>query len=150
MFYNVYAYKNGFSIRKASHCKARKKENLVTALQLTCSTAGYFKPRGGGETGSKGTPQKEMQYTRTGCKAQMRVKMIEDRRWTITTFHKEHNHTLIVSPSKSRFFRSHCFITHDKKEIIILLREQNISTTQIMSFMAAREGGAHNIPFIRT
>ncbi|XP_020098476.1 protein FAR1-RELATED SEQUENCE 5-like isoform X2 [Ananas comosus] len=110
---------------------------------------GYFKPRGGGEAGSKGTPQKEMQYTRTGCKAQMRVKMIEDGRWTITTFHKEHNHTLIVSPSKSRFFRSHRFITHDQKEMISLLSEQNISTTQIMSFMAAREGGAHNIHFIR-
>ncbi|OAY67072.1 hypothetical protein ACMD2_21226, partial [Ananas comosus] len=31
-FYNIYAYKAGFSIRKKTHYKAKKKDNMITSL----------------------------------------------------------------------------------------------------------------------
>ncbi|OAY77092.1 Protein FAR1-RELATED SEQUENCE 7, partial [Ananas comosus] len=65
----------------------------------------------------------------------------------MTVVANEHNHELIVSPSKTRFFRSHRNITNEQKELIHMLNEQNISTSHIMAFMQAREGGRHNIQF---
>ncbi|OAY69605.1 Protein FAR1-RELATED SEQUENCE 5, partial [Ananas comosus] len=147
-FYNIYAYKAGFSIRKKTHYKARKKDNMITSLHYVCSKEGHSKPRGQGQD-NKGTPKKQMQYSRTGCKAHLRVKLIEDGKWVVTAFVRDHNHDLVVNPSKARFLRSHRSITKDQKDMIHMLSEQNISTTQIMSFMAAKEGGSHNIHFTR-
>ncbi|OAY73943.1 Protein FAR1-RELATED SEQUENCE 12 [Ananas comosus] len=39
-FYNIYAFKTGFSIRKQSHYKAKKLEGMVTTLVYTCSKEG--------------------------------------------------------------------------------------------------------------
>ncbi|OAY74431.1 Protein FAR1-RELATED SEQUENCE 5, partial [Ananas comosus] len=153
-FYNVYAFKTGFSIRKATHYKAKKFDGLVTSTTYTCSKEGHANPSNqkkeveeASETNR--TPKKEFPNRRTGCKALMRLRMIEHEKWIVTTFHKEHNHELIVSPSKTRFFRSHRSITNEQKEVINMLSEQNISTSQIMSFMTAREGGMQNIHFTR-
>ncbi|OAY85651.1 Protein FAR1-RELATED SEQUENCE 5 [Ananas comosus] len=140
-FYNLYAYKTGFSIRKATHYKAKKKDNIVTALHYVCSKEGQSKPKVRDQE-NKGTPKKQMQYTRTGCKAHMRVKRTNDGKWEVVAFVREHNHALVASPSKARFLRSHRLITAEQKKIIHMLSEQNISTSQIMSFMAEREGGA--------
>ncbi|OAY80628.1 Protein FAR1-RELATED SEQUENCE 5 [Ananas comosus] len=73
----------------------------------------------------KSTPKKEMPYRRTGCKAFLRARMVEQGKWVVSKFHNEHNHELIVSPSKSRFGRSHRKITKDQREIIHQLSEQN-------------------------
>nr|CAD1836504.1 unnamed protein product [Ananas comosus var. bracteatus] len=147
-FYNIYAYKTGFSIRKASHYKAKRKNNMVTSYYYVCSKEGHYKSRAQVQ-GDKGTPQKSMQYSRTGCKAHLRIKMQEDSKWIVTAFEKEHNHNLVTSPSKTRFLRSHRSITSEQKQVIHMLSEQNISTSQIMTFMTAREGGSQNIHFTR-
>ncbi|OAY67923.1 Protein FAR1-RELATED SEQUENCE 5 [Ananas comosus] len=83
------------------------------------------------------------------CKAHIVLRIDDREKWVITVVANEHNHELIVSPSKSRFFRSHRAITKEQKELIHMLNEQNISTSQIMAFMQAREGGRHNIHFTR-
>ncbi|OAY80354.1 hypothetical protein ACMD2_09069 [Ananas comosus] len=98
---------------------------MITSLHYVCSKEGHFKPRGQGQD-NKSTPKKQMQYSRT-----------------------DHNHDLVVSPSKARFLRSHHSITKDQKDIIHMLSEQNISTAQIMSFMATKEEGSQNIHFTR-
>ncbi|OAY75705.1 Protein FAR1-RELATED SEQUENCE 5, partial [Ananas comosus] len=154
-FYNIYAFKTGFSIRKQSHYKAKKLEGMVTTLVYTCSKEGQSK-RQTNEMGNNvassqtnRTPQKEFPFRRCGCKAHLRLKMVEGGKWMVMSFNKEHNHDLIVSPSKARFFRSHRSITNEQKEMINMLSEQNISTSQIMSFLAAREGGMKNIHFTR-
>nr|CAD1835739.1 unnamed protein product [Ananas comosus var. bracteatus] len=43
-FYNVYAFKTGFSIRKATHYKAKKFDGLVTSTTYTCSKEGHANP----------------------------------------------------------------------------------------------------------
>ncbi|OAY75528.1 Protein FAR1-RELATED SEQUENCE 5, partial [Ananas comosus] len=144
-FYNIYAFKAGFSIRKTSHYKAKKHDNMVTAHQYCCSKQGHStRPSHENEktTGSdvQGTPQKDYPTRRTGCKARMRVRMVEPQKWIIVTFEKDHNHELITTPTKT-FFRSHKTITTEQKQLIYMLNEQNISTSQIMSFLAAKEGG---------
>ncbi|OAY80176.1 hypothetical protein ACMD2_15965 [Ananas comosus] len=41
-------------------------------------------------------------------------------------------------------------MTKQQKDLVCMLSEQNIFSSQIMSFIAAREGGAHNVRFTRT
>ncbi|OAY74909.1 Protein FAR1-RELATED SEQUENCE 5, partial [Ananas comosus] len=95
------------------------------------------------------TPKKQIPNRRTGCKAHIILKIDDRGKWVITVVANEHNHELIVSPSKTRFFLSHRSITKEQKELIHMLNEQNISTSQIMSFMQERDGGRHNIHFTR-
>ncbi|OAY66617.1 hypothetical protein ACMD2_19314 [Ananas comosus] len=42
-FYNDYAFKMEFSIRKSSHYKARKQDDAMTSITYCCSKAGYSK-----------------------------------------------------------------------------------------------------------
>nr|CAD1839383.1 unnamed protein product [Ananas comosus var. bracteatus] len=42
------------------------------------------------------TPQKEFPFRRCGCKAHLRLKMVEGGKWMVMSFNKEHNHDLIV------------------------------------------------------
>ncbi|OAY65841.1 hypothetical protein ACMD2_11218 [Ananas comosus] len=44
--------------------------------------------------------------------------MIEDGKWVVTAFVREHNHDSVVSPSKARFLRSHRSITNEQKDMI--------------------------------
>ncbi|OAY66611.1 Protein FAR1-RELATED SEQUENCE 5 [Ananas comosus] len=151
-FYNSYAFRLGFSIRKASQYKARKQDGMMTSMLLTCSKEGQSKvrdydKRSSTTTPGQVTPTKEFLHKRSGCKALMRVKMIKESKWVVTRFIEEHNHDLIASPTKTRFLRSHRSISNEQKQVIQLLRDQNISTSQIMSYIAARDGGSQNINF---
>nr|CAD1837462.1 unnamed protein product [Ananas comosus var. bracteatus] len=42
-FYNDYAFKMGFSIRKSSHYKARKQDDAITSITYCCSKACHSK-----------------------------------------------------------------------------------------------------------
>nr|CAD1820605.1 unnamed protein product [Ananas comosus var. bracteatus] len=99
-FYNIYAFKTGFSIRKQTHYKAKKLDGMITTMMYTCSKEGKSKPqtsaRGDeGASQANRTPQKEFPFKRTQCKAQLRLKMVEGGKWIIVGFIKEHNHDLI-------------------------------------------------------
>ncbi|OAY77448.1 Protein FAR1-RELATED SEQUENCE 12 [Ananas comosus] len=129
-FYNIYAFKTGFSIRKSTHYKSKKFDNMISTIVFTCSKEGQpnqptYKGDENVVSEVKSTPKKEMPYRRTGCKAFLRARMVEQGKWVVSKFHNEHNHELIVSPSKSRFGRSHRKITKDQREIIHQLSEQN-------------------------
>ncbi|OAY68100.1 Protein FAR1-RELATED SEQUENCE 5 [Ananas comosus] len=151
-FYNSYAFRLRFSIRKASQYKARKQDGMMTSMLLTCSKEGQSKvrdydKRSSTTTPGQVTPTKEFLHKRSGCNALMRVKMIKEGKWVVTRFIEEHNHDLIASPTKTHFLRSHRSISNKQKQVIQLLRDQNISTSQIMSYIAARDGGSQNINF---
>ncbi|OAY84290.1 Protein FAR1-RELATED SEQUENCE 12, partial [Ananas comosus] len=73
-FYNIYAFKTGFSIRKQSHYKAKKLEGMVTTLVYTCSKEGQSK-RQTNEMGNNvassqtnRTPQKKFPFRHVGVK----------------------------------------------------------------------------------
>nr|CAD1829307.1 unnamed protein product [Ananas comosus var. bracteatus] len=101
---------------------------MITSVTYTCSKEGQYNSKL--TTQEKGdhenlqndnTSKKEISLRRTGCKAHMRVRLVNTTKWTVTTFTKEHNHELIVSLSKARFFRSHRTITKEQKELIHML-----------------------------
>ncbi|OAY81145.1 Protein FAR1-RELATED SEQUENCE 12, partial [Ananas comosus] len=41
-FYNKYAFKTRFSIRKSTHYKAKKQDNMITSVTYTCSKEARF------------------------------------------------------------------------------------------------------------
>ncbi|OAY82265.1 Protein FAR1-RELATED SEQUENCE 5, partial [Ananas comosus] len=132
-FYNKYAFKTRFSIRKSTHYKAKKQDNMITSVTYTCSKEGQCnsklttQEKGDHENlQNNNTSKKEISLRRTGCKAHMRVRLVNTTKWTVMTFTKEHNHELIVSPSKARFFRSHRTITKEQKELIHICMIINI------------------------
>ena len=107
-YYNQYARRTGFSTRKGSHYKSVK--DFITSQEFTCSKEGIYKPKSKSyvddqNTQQVKTPQKQAQSIRTGCMAHIRIRMVEEKRWIVSVFEKEHNHELIPSPSKARFFR---------------------------------------------
>ncbi|OAY66354.1 Protein FAR1-RELATED SEQUENCE 5 [Ananas comosus] len=137
-FYNDYAFKMGFSIRKQTHYKARKHDDAITSMTYCCSKAGRSKTASQDKSEHQKsqdshTPKKDCPNRRTNCKAHIVLKVDDRGKWVITVVANEHNHELIASPSKTRFFRSHRNMTTEQKDLIHMLNEQNISASQIIS-----------------
>nr|CAD1833021.1 unnamed protein product [Ananas comosus var. bracteatus] len=108
-FYNDYAFKIGFSIRKQIHYKARKQDNAITSITYYCSKAGHSKPTSQEKSEHQNsqyshTPKKDCPNRRTNCKAYVVLKIDDRGKWVITVVANEHNHELIASPSKTHFF----------------------------------------------
>jgi FAR1 DNA-binding domain len=57
-----------------------------------------------GITTDQKTPEREHGSTRTGCKAYLRIKVLKTGIWQVSVFNEEHNHPLILSPSKIKIF----------------------------------------------
>ncbi|OAY65545.1 Protein FAR1-RELATED SEQUENCE 5, partial [Ananas comosus] len=136
-FYNDYAFKIGFSIRKQTHYKTRKQDDVITSITYCCSKAGHSKPTSQDKSEhqkSQGshTPKKDCSNRRTNCKAHVVLKIDDRGKWVIAVVANEHNHELIASPFKTRFFRSHRNITKEQKDLIHMLNEQNIFASQII------------------
>ncbi|OAY72269.1 hypothetical protein ACMD2_15162 [Ananas comosus] len=102
----------GFSIRKTYHYKAKKHDDVITFVTYCCSKAGHSKSQTHEERhcqnfeGSN-TPKKQFPNQRNGCKAHIVLRIDDRGKWVMTVVANEHNHKLIVSPSKTRFFLSH-------------------------------------------
>jgi FAR1 DNA-binding domain len=76
-------------------------------------------------------PEKTISFTRTSFKASMSINLQPNEKWLVTTFNKEHNHDLIPSPSKKKYFKSHMRIREDQKECIRILHNQNVPHAKI-------------------
>ncbi|OAY65862.1 Protein FAR1-RELATED SEQUENCE 12 [Ananas comosus] len=116
-FYNIYAFKIGFSIRKATHYKAKRLDGLVTSITYTCSKEGHAKPP---------TQRKKQKKF---------LKLIELLR---RSFQIEHNNELIVSPSKTHYFRSIAplLMSKRKEECKISILRKDLSNTIVEKNMS--------------
>ncbi|XP_020263215.1 protein FAR1-RELATED SEQUENCE 5-like [Asparagus officinalis] len=120
-YYSAYAKFIGFGIRKGSNYLSKRK-NVITMQVLTCSHERFSKskrkePLLRDNTFEK-SPLKEISSIRTGCKASMRVKLDDGKNWIISSFEKKHNHELVPSPSKSRFYRCRRKIGDEEADLI--------------------------------
>ncbi|KAL9157426.1 hypothetical protein ABFS82_08G005000 [Erythranthe guttata] len=98
-FYNAYAARVGFSVRK-DYVNRSKVDGAVASRRYTCFREGY---RQNDKRGSKvKRPRKE---TRVGCMAQLVISRQSDGRYRITHFEERHNHEL-VHACKVRMLRS--------------------------------------------
>ena len=96
-FYNEYAGKIGFSIRK-SHSKLRS-DKSVYQKHIVCSNEGE---RG---THSKHDTVKQNAATRSGCDARIQFSIARDGVWRVQKVVLDHNHYL-ASPNKKHMLRS--------------------------------------------
>lgn len=98
-FYNAYAGRLGFSIRK-DYVNRSKIDGAVASRRYTCFREGY---RQNDKRGSKvKRPRKE---TRVGCMAQLVISRQNDGRYRVTHFEERHNHELVPA-CKVRTLRS--------------------------------------------
>ncbi|KAH7670560.1 FHY3/FAR1 family protein [Dioscorea alata] len=101
-YYNQYAYKKGFSVRKGAIRKSEKDGNVI-GRRLHCSKEGYREERFKKTEGSKKRHRGE---TRCGCKAKLLVNKNLDGSWVVSMFVEEHNHVL-ATPRKCHLLPSH-------------------------------------------
>ncbi|PIA45345.1 hypothetical protein AQUCO_01700705v1 [Aquilegia coerulea] len=99
-FYNRYAAKVGFSVRKDSTSISRTGTREVIDRTFCCSLQGSQDPR----CKPKDQRKRNRADTRTGCKAKISLRK-KDELWVVTKFVEEHNHNH-VPPSKRHKLRS--------------------------------------------
>ncbi|OAY85195.1 hypothetical protein ACMD2_26042 [Ananas comosus] len=123
--------------KKTNPLQDKKQDDVITSITYCCSKAGHSKPTSQDKSEhqkSQGshTPKKDCSNRRTNCKAHVVLKIDDRGKWVIAVVANEHNHELIASPFKTRFFRSHRNITKEQKDLIHMLNEQNIFASQII------------------
>lgn len=97
-FYNSYAKRRGFSVRKGH--LSRRKDNSIRDRHYVCSNEGSRQEHRTHVT------KKPRPLERTNCLARIEFKVNRDNLWVINKFFDEHNHPL-ASPNKIHMLRSH-------------------------------------------
>ncbi|KAJ1688548.1 hypothetical protein LUZ63_019938 [Rhynchospora breviuscula] len=149
-FYNLFALIRGFSIRKNHKGSSRKG---VSGAQFVCSKHGLSdrQKNEGKPVGSSSkpkTPEKKRSFTRTNCKAYMRVKLVDGGIWRVSRFNDEHNHLMLSdSPSKKRCLRSQRCLTMEDRQTIRDLNDQNVGPSKIAQYLSILKGGRQNVLF---
>lgn len=98
-FYNSYAGRMGFSVRK-DYVNRSKIDGTVASRRYTCFREGYRQKDKRGLKAKR--PRKE---TRVGCMAQLVISRQTDGRYRATYFEEHHNHELVPA-CKVRLLRS--------------------------------------------
>ncbi|XP_031504220.1 protein FAR1-RELATED SEQUENCE 5-like isoform X4 [Nymphaea colorata] len=99
-FYNDYALKHGFSVRKFSW--DRNAKGVVVRKTFVCSKQGW--------KNSSANPRTRKPDTRCGCPARIVLRRLSDGKFVVRTFVCGHNHPLAPS-SMSHLLRSHRKVT---------------------------------------
>lgn len=97
-FYNSYAKRKGFSVRK-DHL-SRRSDGRIRYRHYVCSNEGSRKEHPVSMT------KKSRPIERTNCMARIEFKVNNDNLWIVNRFIDEHNHPL-ATPSNSHMLRSH-------------------------------------------
>lgn len=97
-FYNSYAKRKGFSVRKGH--VSRRKDGSIRDRHYLCSNEGTRKEHRTHVT------KKPRALERTNCFARIEFKVNRDNVWVINKFEDDHNHPL-ASPNKVHMLRSH-------------------------------------------
>lgn len=97
-FYNSYAKRKGFSVRKGH--LSRRRDNSIRDRHYVCSNEGTRQDHRTHVT------KKPRPLERTKCLARIEFKVNRSNAWVINKFVEEHNHPL-ASPNKIHMLRSH-------------------------------------------
>ncbi|XP_020257971.1 protein FAR1-RELATED SEQUENCE 5-like [Asparagus officinalis] len=133
-YYNHYALLMGFGIRKST-VNYSKKTREVVDRKFVCDKEGFRSNR----------DKMEMPFrreTRVGCKAMMRVKVLEDKSWEVTGFVEEHANHVLSSPDKAKLHRSHQQFHKSQscKKLIESLQEEGMPPSTISRVINATTG----------
>ncbi|KAJ4765342.1 FAR1-related sequence 10 [Rhynchospora pubera] len=139
-FFNAYAKRKGFSVRK-SIIKRDKTNGAIKFRRFYCSRHGFREKK------HIDKPNRKRQHkllTRCGCPVKFCVKL--DKRtgmWWVQDFNDCHNHDL-AAVDTAPFLRSHCFISEAQKLEISSKRASGIRNCQILDYDARCRGGYQN------
>lgn len=139
-FYNAYAGKVGFSIKKC-HSKHRA-DGTLSSKYFICSNEGCK------NSNPKNQPKKERASTRTCCNARVQFYVSQDGIWSIQKVILAHNHSF-VSPDKAHMLRSQRRMSKGDEHIISKMRESGVKATEIYDFFQRWSGGAENVNFLK-
>ncbi|XP_038981617.1 protein FAR1-RELATED SEQUENCE 5-like isoform X5 [Phoenix dactylifera] len=98
LFYNRYAHRKGFSVRKGH--LGRRKDGTVRNRVFLCSNEGSRQEH------STHMTKKPREAVRTNCMARIEYKVSRDNVWVVSKIIYEHNHPLL-RPHKAHLLRSH-------------------------------------------
>ena len=139
-FYNRYAYKVGFSIRRSRGYKDNK-DGKIKSRVFCCSCEGFR-----GKDKRYDNVRSHRAETRFGCLAMMKIKLHEYGKYKVVDFKAEHTH-VTASPDTSHLHRSQRKITHAQSSEIILAENSGIAPKASVELMIKRAGGHSNLGF---
>ncbi|XP_020262581.1 serine/arginine repetitive matrix protein 2-like [Asparagus officinalis] len=137
-YYNSYALMMGFGIRKSS-VNYSQKDKQVLNRKFVCDKEGYRSNKDKRDIGKYINHRRE---TRVGCKAMMRIKLLEDKTWEVVGFIEDHTNHMLSSPDKAKMHRSQQQFHRSKrcKKIIQCLQEEGITPSTISRVINATSG----------
>lgn len=89
-FYNEYAKRIGFDVRKA--WINRKSSGVIISRTYVCYKQGFH---GNKKNGNQVQQHRVRSSERTGCHARMTIKLAKNGRYRVSEFHPYHNHELV-------------------------------------------------------
>ncbi|KAJ3678921.1 hypothetical protein LUZ61_020876 [Rhynchospora tenuis] len=139
-FFNDYAKRKGFSVRKSIIVKD-KENKTITFRRFYCSRHGFREKKHLEKTNRR---RRHKMLTRCGCPVKFCVKLdTKTGMWWVQDFIDRHNHDLAASDA-TPFLRSHCFINEAQKLEISTKRASGIRNCQIRDYDARCSGGYQN------
>ncbi|XP_020253917.1 protein FAR1-RELATED SEQUENCE 5-like [Asparagus officinalis] len=137
-YYNSYALMMGFGIRKSS-VNYSQKDKEVLNRKFVCDKEGYRSNKDKRDIGKNINHRRE---TRVGCKAMMRIKLMEDKTWKVIGFIEDHTNHMLSSPDKAKMHRSQQQFHRSKrfKKIIQCLQEEGITPSTISRVISITSG----------
>ncbi|XP_072993531.1 protein FAR1-RELATED SEQUENCE 5-like isoform X1 [Typha latifolia] len=121
MFYNKYAHRKGFSVRKGH--LGRRKDGTVRNRVFLCSNEGSRQKHCTHMT------KKPREAVRTNCMARIEYKVSRDGIWAVSKIIYEHNHPL-VRPHKAHLLRSHRRLLLAQRDDIGIVAEKSAETLE--------------------
>lgn len=127
-FYNTYAKRKGFSVRKGH--LGRRKDGTIRDRVYLCSYEGIRQKHCSHNT------RKPRPVVRTNCMARIEYKVTREHAWIVSKVIYEHNHPFIRQ-TKAHLLRSHRKITDVKARPVEIqnVSVESISETETAGFM---------------
>ncbi|XP_058216125.1 protein FAR1-RELATED SEQUENCE 5-like [Rhododendron vialii] len=137
-FYNRYARKIGFSVRKQRTNKSKADQNKILRQVLVCSCEGTYK--------KIRTPRKRRENQQFDCKALLKFKLIGDK-YHVIQFMSDHTHDL-VPPQFAHYLRSQRRIEFSQVGLINKMHSSGFKQSDIYSYMSTKARGPQYLNFI--
>jgi hypothetical protein len=104
IYYNSYAKKKGFGIRREAFDKLRSNPSKIVSRTYVCNKAGWKKLSDKREFGKLVQRKPD---TRVGCGAKMKIRLTSTNKWVVQKFVEEHSNHELTSPDKVLMHYSH-------------------------------------------
>uniref|UniRef100_A0A8I6XSD5 Protein FAR1-RELATED SEQUENCE n=1 Tax=Hordeum vulgare subsp. vulgare TaxID=112509 RepID=A0A8I6XSD5_HORVV len=131
-FYNLYSWETSFGIKYGQSIRNVQKCKTVQDIVRGCA----------------GKPRRDNSHSVCcQCPALMRLHRTADYGWFIHDLKTEHNHGLAQPYGEKLHWASHMHIDAHAKDIVMHLRNNNISLTKTFGVIASFFGDMENLPF---